>query len=167
MQLVGSRERACSGWGAGCAGKEQERCKGLTLRAIRLLRLRVVGSVQSAQPPSMRWRSGTDRPKGLDRAHPCRRPPQRRSSGGRRRSRPPEGPQSSRALSEGLFRVGWHPVAGATLTNRTNPNANEPERLTTAASVLWGGTVAMAATGEASADTLAASAQKCEICITL
>ena len=56
--------------GRGQRRKEQERCKGLTLRAIRLLQLGLVGSVHSAQPLSMRWWCGMDRPKGQEQDAP-------------------------------------------------------------------------------------------------
>jgi len=71
----------CSGTGCGRRGQVQEGCEGLTLRAARRLRLKSSDPSNSAQPPGRRWRSGLTRASGQDRAHPCRRPPQRRSSG--------------------------------------------------------------------------------------
>ena len=72
--------RVCSGTGCGRRGQVQESCEGLTLRAARRLRLKSSAPSTSAQPHSRRWRSGLTRASGQDRAHPCRRPPQRRSS---------------------------------------------------------------------------------------
>ena len=47
---------------------------------IRDHRIRPLRQVTHA---SMCWWSGVNGPSGRDRAHPCRRPPQRRSAGGR------------------------------------------------------------------------------------
>ena len=114
--------------GRGHRGKEQQRCKGLTLRAIRLLQLGLVGSVHSAQPLSIRWWCGMDRPKGQDQAHLCRRPCQGGADRSRGRCRP-RGRSASAKCSEQLHtRVSWVHTQSSTLHLFIKSSSNGPER---------------------------------------